>query len=115
MKVKVINLDKLQNKIDALSNNMDLSKAITRGALRVERDAKILVPVDTGLLRSSITHSVIGNSATVGTSIEYAAKVELGIGQRRQPYLTPALNLNRTIITQEIKQGLHEELKRVTK
>lgn len=114
MKIQVFNVEKLQAKINNLKN-ISLDQAIRKSALRVERDAKILVPVDTGLLRSSITTSVQGNTAVVGTSIEYAAKVELGIGQRRQPYLTPALNMNRDIIKKDIQEGLHNEFKKVAK
>lgn len=114
MKLKVFNVESLQKKINNLKNP-DLHSAIQKGALRVERDAKLLVPVDTGLLRSSITTSVSGNTAIVGTSVEYAAKVELGIGQRRQPYLTPALNFNRDIIKRDIQEGLHNQFEKVAK
>lgn len=112
---KVIGADKLAAKINKLSKANLVAKGLLKGALRVERDAKILVPVDTGLLRSSITHDVQGSVATVGTSIEYAAKVELGIGQRRQPYLTPALNFNRDLIKQDIVEAVNEELRKVAK
>ena len=89
---------------------LDLTEVISKSALRVERSAKEIVPVDTGLLRSSITTSVQGNTAEVGTSIEYAANVELGIGQRPQPYLTPALFMNAEIIKEEIKTEIRNQL-----
>lgn len=89
---------------------MDLSKVVHRSGLRVERDAKSLAPVDTGLLRSSINTEVKGNTATVGTSVEYAPNVEFGIGQRPQPYLTPAFYQNREIIKEEIAAEVRKQL-----
>lgn len=114
MKATITGLDKLQTKLNKVAA-VKIESGLLKGALRVERDAKILVPVDTGLLRSSITHSVEGNTAIVGTSIEYAAKVELGINQRRQPYLTPALNINREAINKDIQAELNKELEKVAK
>lgn len=46
-------------------------------------------PVRTGRLKNSITCAKSGNEAVIFTSVEYAAKVELGTGrQRPQPYLS---------------------------
>lgn len=112
--MKIQGLDSLNKKLDEIAR-IDVSKGITKAALRVERDAKILVPVDTGTLRSSITHIVEGNEGIVGTSIEYAPNVELGIGQKAQPYLTPALNQNRDQIKQDIIEAINEELQKVAK
>jgi HK97 gp10 family phage protein len=71
-------------------------QAISKAAVRIERVAKQLCPVDTGRLRSSITREVgrdgRGLYATVGTNVEYAPYVELGtrfMGAR--PFLRPAL------------------------
>ena len=79
-------------------------KAITKAALLVERDAKILAPVVTGRLMNSITHDVNERdiSARVGipprfdnTSMMYGVYVELGTSKMAaQPYLRPALEKN---------------------
>jgi HK97 gp10 family phage protein len=73
-------------------------KAITKAALLVEKEAKLRCPVDTGRLRSSITHEITeefggnANGALVGTNTEYAPHVEFGTRkQKAQPYLIPAL------------------------
>ena len=59
--------------------------------LTAEKYAKAIVPVDTGRLRNSITHSVEGKDVFVGSATEYAASVEYGtIKQKAQPYLRPA-------------------------
>ncbi|GAG59615.1 unnamed protein product [marine sediment metagenome] len=72
---------------------------ISKACLLVERDAKILCPVDTGRLRSSITHEIEGTTGRVGSNVEYARIVELGsedpaFRRRPQPYLRPALHKN---------------------
>lgn len=66
--------------------------------LRVQNNARMLAPVDTGRLRSSIT-ATKGSDGTgayvdIGTNVEYAAYVEFGtIYMAAQPYLRPALAL----------------------
>jgi HK97 gp10 family phage protein len=90
--------------------------ALERCALEAEKHAKQLAPVDTGDLRDSISHKVVGDTAYIGTNIEYGAYVELGTGihyeggrqtpwttqnsdgtysmtrgQRAQPFLKPAI------------------------
>ena len=41
--------------------------------------------VDTGTLKRSITSRVEGNSAIIGTNVEYAAYVEFGTGSKGDP------------------------------
>ena len=72
---------------------------ISKACLMVVRDAKKLCPVDTGRLRSSITHEIEGTTGRVGTNVEYARAVELGTEkQSPQPYLRPALHKNEKAI-----------------
>lgn len=54
-------------------------------------DGKVRPNVDTSTLVNSITHQVQGDTAYVGTNVEYAAYVELGTRKSRPyPYLVPA-------------------------
>lgn len=76
---EIINLDKLKLKLENLAN-LDVSKALNRACLVVENEAKRLCPVDTGDLRSSITHEVNNDVGIVGTNKEYAPYVEFGTG-----------------------------------
>ena len=55
-----------------------VERGLTAAALIVESDAKLRAPVDTGNLRSSITHTVEGDRATVHTNVEYAPYMEYG-------------------------------------
>jgi len=82
---------------------------INKACLMVERDAKILCPVDTGRLRSSITHEIEGTTGRVGTNVEYARAVEIGsedpeFKRAPQPYLRPALHKNEKAILQMFKK-----------
>lgn len=94
-----------------------IKKALEECGLTAERYAKEKCPVDTGNLRTSITHQMDGdNKVLIGSNTSYAAYVELGTGkyseggrktswvyedskgnwhmtngQKAQPYLKPAL------------------------
>ena len=77
---------------------------INKACLMVERDAKKLCPVDTGRLRSSITHEIQGTTGRVGSNVEYSRAVELGTEkQSPQPYLRPALHKNEKRILELFK------------
>jgi len=82
---------------------------INKACLMVERDAKILCPVDTGRLRSSITHEIEGTAGRVGSNVEYArivelGGIELGINRAPRPYLRPAFHKNEKAIRQMFKK-----------
>jgi len=85
--------------------NKENKKIISKACLMVERDAKILCPVDTGRLRSSITHEIEGTTGRVGTNVEYALFLELGTEKMSpRPYLRPALHNNEKKILQLFKK-----------
>lgn len=88
--------------LDRLLHSPDgpVGKDLLRRVVRVETAAKRHAPVDTGRLRSSITHAVERDSrglvGLVGTNVEYAPHVEFGtLRQPAQPYLRPALGAAR--------------------
>jgi HK97 gp10 family phage protein len=73
-----------------------VSRAMLRKGILVSNAAKVLCPVDTGRLRSSIgvrqTFSPTGATTIVGTVVEYGGYIEYGTSRMRaQPYLRPAL------------------------
>lgn len=75
---------------------------VQRTVRAVEREAKVLCPVDTGRLRGSIHGQMTGpTEGEVGTDVEYAQPVHDGHHTASgsyvpgQPYLTPALELAR--------------------
>lgn len=73
---------------------------LAKAAVKIERRAKQLAPVDTGRLRSSVAHELgrdeRGLVARIGTDVTYAIYVELGTRRMRaQPFLRPALDAAR--------------------
>lgn len=70
---------------------------LLRLAIDVQNRARELCPVDTGRLRSSISHSEPAHDSDgvyvlVGTNVDYAEFVEFGTSrQHPQPYLRPAI------------------------
>ncbi len=95
-------------KVISVTAKNDIEQALINSALIVERDAKIKVPVDTGRLRSSLSHETenFGTdnpTVTVGTNVEYGPYVEFGTSrQSAKPYLYPALIENKAKILKEI-------------
>lgn len=88
VEVRADNREVIANAIDRA-----LVAALEEIGLVAEGYAKRACPVDTGRLRSSITHIVDedGKCAVIGTNVEYAPYVELGTRhQKPQPYLKPA-------------------------
>lgn len=106
----------------------------------VEGDAKNLCPVDDGVLRNSITYEVDDEKqeCSIGTNLEYAPYVHQGtgiyatngdgrktpwsyqddegnwhttIGQKPQPFLTPALDQNREKIMELLRKTIRESAK----
>lgn len=67
--------------------------ALEEIGLVAEGAAKRLCPVDTGRLRNSITHALIGDedAVAIGTNVEYAIYVHEGTSKRKgTPFLTDA-------------------------
>ncbi len=85
--------------------------ALIKSGNLVKRTAKLLSPVDTGLLRSSIYQRLYKSRLTeeIYTKTEYANHVEFGTKTKRaQPYMRPALkdnikNIENIFITEENK------------
>lgn len=81
-------LDKLLATLSTLGGDIKEAsrKGLERGAKKIQKNAKLLAPVDTGQLRNSIkTKSKAtqeGAEAQVFTNCEHAPYVEFGTGQR---------------------------------
>lgn len=70
-----------------------VAAALEEMGLACEGYAKLACPVDTGRLRSSITHMTkpSDNAVYVGTNVEYGPYVELGtVHMEARPFLKPA-------------------------
>lgn len=130
----LVGADKVIKRLEKqMLNNQQLQQVLMQACLIVENQAKRDAPVDVGTLRNSIRSEVEGNEGVVGTNLYYAPFVELGsglfavngdgrqtpwsyqddngnwhttIGQHPQPYLGPALEMNRETIVKFIKERL---------
>jgi HK97 gp10 family phage protein len=99
--------DNSQEFIDELERRIPV--ALEECGLVAEGYAKRLCPVDTGRLRNSITHTVNGDIAYIGTNVEYAPYVELGTSRTRaQPFLKPAVADHASEYKRVIENGLKE-------
>ena len=67
-----------------------------------------LYSVDTGRLRNSISHTVDGEAAYIGTNVEYAPYVELGARGRDGKHM---LQRAATEHTDEYKQLMEDSMK----
>lgn len=125
-------LEKLVKRLEGSKTLMQIAaqNGVGKAGLLVEGDAKRLCPVDTGRLRSSLSTQTetteTGAAAFVGTNVEYAPYVEYGTGQKGdpsvphrldwagmppQPFLRPALELNRD--NGNIEKVFSEEVRKV--
>ena len=108
----------IEHNIDDVINSLERSvekaikaaeKELQLTALEIERDAKLKAPVDTGMLRASITSTGSGSEYEIGTNLEYAPFVEYGTRyMAAQPFLFPAFekgvkdlkkNINKAVIS----------------
>lgn len=88
-------IEVVQDNREQIANAIDqaVALALEEIGLTAENYAKKACPVDTGRLRSSITHLVDAgeNAVFIGTNVEYAPYVELGtVNMGPRPFLVPA-------------------------
>lgn len=98
IKVEVKNIEELKRGLQKFPDKLvpQLREAVIKSAFLVEREAKILSPVDTGRLRSSINTSYgfgpLGVGAKVATNVEYAIYVHEGTKRMRaRPFMRQAV------------------------
>ena len=136
-------LDELLEKLSNLGGDVKKStkKGLHRGAKKIQMQAKLLAPVDTGQLRNSIKTSARetedGAEAKVYTNVEHAPYVEFGtgqrgasshierpegvsynyrhLGQRAQPYMSPAyLHAKNTgEVEEEITKSVQNDIRKL--
>lgn len=134
------NLDSLIRKLNRLSGDKaPLVRGIKKATIKVQGDAKLLAPVDTGRLRNSIQAETkeIGGKVVghIFTNLEYAPYVEFGTGQRgeaspsppkspddlyyrqdwagmeAQPFMYPAAKQNEKVVPKIVGDEIRKELR----
>ena len=68
-----------------------------------------LTPVDTGLLKSSITYEQRGAKLVIGSNVEYSPAVELGTRTRKGVHMIENGILNNVREFEEIAQGVYND------
>jgi HK97 gp10 family phage protein len=63
------------------------AQALEAIGARAETYAKSNTPVDTGNLRNSMAHAVSGDSAYIGSNVEYAPYVEFGTRRNKAHHM----------------------------
>jgi HK97 gp10 family phage protein len=134
------NLDSLIRKLNRLGGDKTpLVRGIKKATIKVQGDAKLLAPVDTGRLRNSIQAETkeIGGKVVgrIFTNLEYAPYVEFGTGQRgeaspsppkspddlyyrqdwvgmeAQPFMYPAAKQNEKVVPKIVGEEIRKELR----
>lgn len=128
-----IGLDSIIKELDGIATPAQVEQALMKACALVERSAKQKAPKGDGVLRNSITSTVVGDKGIVFTPLEYAPYVEYGTGlfaeeggrqdvpwsykdwkgewhttsgQHPQPFMRPALDENRGDIKRILEEGL---------
>lgn len=119
MVIKVLNLSKCVEKINNIAL-LDLSPVMERSAEKLIKEAKIRAPVDTGLLKGSITRKPLNGSyskgAIVFTPVEYGLYQEFGtVKMRAQPFMIPAFYATRSQIEQDVQKFINDKLRIIAK
>ena len=81
--------------VDYKDNSQQILSALEKGkrnaltaiGASAETYAKQETPVDTGRLRNSISHTVDGEAAYIGSNVEYAPYVELGTSRAKAHHM----------------------------
>lgn len=80
-----------------------------RSAEAMAQTARQLAPVETGLLRGSITAEVTGLQAEVGPNVDYAVFVEYGTSRMApQPFMGPAGDLHEAGYADSLADGAED-------
>jgi len=75
---KIIGLDLLKKKCEKSTIQEPVNEGIRKIAIWMQKTVMVSTPVDTGRLRSSTTLQFIGDTAKIGTNVQYAQYVEYG-------------------------------------
>lgn len=86
--------------------------ALVESGRLIEQRGRSRAPVRSGRLAASITSSVAGTEATIGSAVEYAAVTEYGGGNNipAQPYLRPALDYSQTTVLRAFEEDAQRAL-----
>jgi len=121
IKVDIKNLEAIRRGLQKFPETIvpKLKEAVTKSAFLVEREAKMLAPVDTGRLRSSINTSYgigpLGIGAKVATDVEYAIYVHEGTSRMRaRPFMKQAAEMSVPQIEKFFENAVETAISRIS-
>jgi HK97 gp10 family phage protein len=108
--------DKLQKQFGQIAD-MDWVSAEVDAMNVIAKEAKVLVPVDTGALQITIGVEVEGETVSLvagGGEVDYALHVEFGtIKMAAQPYMRPAIDTKGNEAVKAAGKNLETQMKRI--
>lgn len=122
MAIVIKGLESLLRKLDAMGGNVidALETAVNQTVLYAQGEARANAPVDTGMLKSSIStefersaESAIG---TVYTNIEYGLYQEMGtVNMPAHPFMVPAAKASESTFEQNAANELQKAIRKAAK
>ena len=109
MEIYIEGLDGVRDMLNEHAKHIaeNIAKGVAEAGEIVKGEAKDRAPKRTGALKDSITSVASGNTAIIGTNIEYGIYQELGTYKMAaRPYLVPALKNNEDKIKETIKNAV---------
>ena len=102
--VRLVGMNKLNERLKRVVGAVrdQLNKAIILTAFDVEKDAKNLVRVDTGRLKTSIHTRIKDLEADVSTNVVYAEVNEYVY----KPFMRPALKMNESKFNNRVREAI---------
>ncbi len=84
--ITIHGLDDLREQLRSSKADKPVARFLNRGAIYMQREARMAAPVDTGRLRNSIgTEAPNTRTRSIGPNVEYAEYVEFGT----RPHMPP--------------------------
>lgn len=81
-----------------------INQVVEKNTAEMQRTAKSVAPVDTGLLKRSISKTVTGSTGKVKSEVDYAIYQEYGTRfQPGTPHIRPAFNKQKDIFVEDLE------------
>ena len=105
IEIKITNIDELVSRMNNIDVKWSLNSSIRKSMFALEREVKIVTPVDTGLLRNSYEMKMWDLEATLSNFREYGVYVDA-----RQQFLQKGIDASENIIQNIFSQDINNLL-----
>lgn len=112
LSIRIVGDENVIKRLKTMDVERKADRALRWGAQQIEKKAKQIVRVDTGVLKSSINYYKKGKlEYSIGSNKEYAAAQEFGMPNRKytyRPYFRPAARMVRPLMNKKFVELLKE-------